>query len=66
MKFTDNQLMNRQEFQSLKIGDCFEDCVQVLFIKVDSENAFDVCNDRLMEFPKGEKVYLREAEIIFY
>ena len=66
MKFTDNQEMNTQEFQNLKVGECFEDCEEVLFIKVDNDSAFDICNDHLINFPKDEKVYPREAEIIFH
>lgn len=65
MKWFDERIKFLKNFSEIKIGEGFE-YGNMLCIKVDKNLGFDVINNRIEAFGSGDKVYIRDTEIIFH
>lgn len=63
MNWKDNRKTNTVHFGNLKVGDVFVWNDTVIYIKINHEDAFDICNNDIVVFPQTEYVEKREATL---
>ena len=64
MDWKDNRQTKTMQFSTLKVGDVFLCHENIILIKINMEEAFDVCNNEIMYFPQEEEVERRNATLI--
>ena len=64
MDWKDNRKASTVSFGSLKVGDVFLCCDNIIHIKINTEEAFDVCNNEIMFFHQEDKVEKRNATLV--
>ena len=64
MDWKDNRKVNTVHFDDLKIGDVFLCSDNIIHIKINSEEAFDVCNNEIMYFDQNDEVEKRNATLV--
>lgn len=63
MNWKDNRQTNTTEFGQLKIGDVFV-CTDIIYIKINRDEAFDICNNAADFFNPNDKVEKRKATLV--
>lgn len=65
MEWKDNRHETIISFERLSIGDVFVDMASdSIFIKIETNTGFDVCNDCLQEFDDKDQVEVRKATLV--
>ena len=64
MDWKDNRKANTVSFSNLKVGDVFLCSENIIHIKINTEEAFDVCNNEIMFFHQEDKVEKRNATLV--
>lgn len=64
MDWKDNRKANTVSFSNLKVGDVFLCSENIIHIKINTEEAFDVCNNEIMFFHQEDKVEKRNATLM--
>lgn len=65
MNYKDNKKGSPVEFGNLKAGDVFIDPIDnTIHIKINQEEAFDICNDDIITYNIGHLVMKRKATLV--
>lgn len=64
MNWKDNRHTKTMHFGNLKVGDVFLCSENIIHIKINTEEAFDVCNNEIMFFHQEDKVEKRNATLV--
>lgn len=64
MDWKDNRNANTVNFSKLKVGDVFLCSENIIHIKINTEEAFDVCNSDVVYFYQEDKVEKRDATLV--
>ena len=64
MDWKDNRHASTVNFSTLRVGDVFLCSENIIHIKINTEEAFDICNDEIMFFPQEAKVEKRNATLV--
>lgn len=64
MDWKDNRHGKTTLFRDLHIGDVFLCSENIIHIKINMEEAFDVCNNEIMFFHQEDKVEKRNATLV--
>lgn len=64
MNWEDKRQAKTMRFSELKVGDVFLCSENIIHIKINSEEAFDVCNSDVVYFHQEDKVEKRSATLV--
>ena len=64
MDWKDNRHRKTMRFSELNVGDVFLCSENIIHIKINTEEAFDVCNNEIMFFHQEDKVEKRNATLV--
>ena len=64
MDWKDNRKTKTMYFNNLKVGDVFLCSENIVHIKINSEEAFDVCNNDIVSFYQEDRVEKRSATLV--
>lgn len=64
MQWKDNKQENTTTFEELDIGDVFTDVNDIIHIKINCEEGFDIYNNTMFCFSKDDQVERRNATLV--
>jgi hypothetical protein len=64
MDWKDNRKTKTMHFSNLKVGDVFLCSENIIHIKINTEEAFDVCNNDIVFFHQEDRVEKRFATLV--
>lgn len=64
MQWKDNRQENTTTFEKLSIGDVFTDVDDIIHIKINHDEGFDICNNVVACFLEDDPVEVRKATLV--